>query len=386
MFAHRPPDPLPLAIVLAVLLLVGAATAQEPLRIGVVLPYQETETSANWNEYLAARAWEGWIDARAGGLPVELFYRDGGTTPANTVPAIRELMEQEQVHAVVCCVTAVSAAATSGLASELPILALERPLGGSDGGPLIMVPGPLTIARAIAQDARRFGRGVGLMTLDNAFGRQIADAVVAGLSEAGLPLSRAEAYSPGADVLTPEALLVATSEPAAVIVWGLPDDSASAIRGLRSRGYEGPLYLPWDLARELPGGVRSTLLRDALLATPPIVLGEELPIDHPNYAALERLRDVLARAYGVYGPTLEGALAFDALELLLGAAELATVYGVSPEATTSFRQAMSDALVAMGPVDGAAGSYDYDGEGRNLTIARGVVIASPTPRGLAPAR
>ncbi|HEX7003491.1 MAG TPA: ABC transporter substrate-binding protein [Trueperaceae bacterium] len=372
-------------LLLGFLLTTAWSAAQTPLRIGVVLPYQDTATSANWNEYLAARAWERDVADQAAGLPVELFYRDGGTTPANTLPAIRELVEQEDVHAVVCCVTAVSAGSAAAMAARLPILSLEEPLGGSEDGPLVMVPGRLTVALAMAQDARRFGRGVGLMTLDNGFGREIVDAVVAALAETGLPLSRAEQYPPGADVLTPEALLVAASEPSAVIVWGLPDDSATAIRGLRARGYEGPVYLPWSLANEFPGGVRNSLLREALLATPPVVLAEELPPGSPNHEALERLREVLARAYGVYGPTLEGALAFDALELLLSAAELATVYGVSPADTASFRQAVSDALVAMGPVDGAAGSYDYDGEDPDLTIPRGVVIATPAPRGLVPA-
>ena len=378
----RPPS---WPILLLALLLSGVAAAQSPLRIGVVLPYQQTATSANWNEFLAARAWERDLDLSGEGLPVELFYRDGGTTPTNTLPAIRELIDEEQVHAVVCCVTAVSAASTAALAADLPILALERPLSGSGEGPLVLEPGALTLARAIALDARRFGRGVGLMTLDNEYGREIAAAVIAGLTEAGLPLSRAEDYPPGADVLTPEALLVAASQPSAVIVWGLPDDSAVAIQGLRARGYEGPVYLPWNLANEFPGGARNTLLRDALLATPPAVLDEALPADHPNRAALEHFSNVLARAYGVYGPTLPGALTFDALELLLRAAELATVYGVAPSQTASFRQAIRDALTAMGPYDGAAGSYDYDGENRNITIPAGIVIATPTARGLAPA-
>lgn len=366
------------------LLLLGAALSQAPLKIGVVLPHQESATSANWNEVLAARAWERDMNSRAGGLPVELVFRDGGTTPANTVPAITELVELEGVHAVVCCVTAVSATSSARQTASVPILSLQRPLEAEAGSPLVLSPGTLTVARAMAMDARQFGRGVGLMTLDNAFGREIAAAVVAGLVEAGLPLSRAEDYPPGADVLTPEALLVAASEPSAVIVWGLPRDTRTAIEGLRARGYEGPIYLPWYLARELPGGVRTGLLRGARLATPPVVIDEELPVDHPNRDALDRFRNVLARAYGAYGPTPEGALAFDALELLLGAAELATVYGVSPDDTAAFRQAVRDALVAMGPVNGAAGSYDYDGEEPNITLARGLVIATPDAGGLRP--
>jgi branched-chain amino acid transport system substrate-binding protein len=267
------------------------------------------------------------------------------------------------------------------------VISLAEPLEhvSSASQPLILTPGQLAIARAMALDARAFGRGVGLMTLDNYFGKEVAAAVVAGLLEAGLPLTRAEVYPPGAEVLTPEALLIAASEPSSVIVWGLPRDSLAAIDGLRARGYEGPVYLPLGLARAMPGGVRNGRLKGALLAAPPIELEENLPPGHPNAEAVETYRRVLAKAYGAYPATLEGALAFDALELLLDAAELSIVYGLSPAATESFRQAMRDALVALGPVHGAAGSYDYDGRKPHLAMARGLVIATPRGRELAPA-
>lgn len=384
MTAAAATHPLRILFVLTSSLLLMAGVAQSTLRIGVVLPDRDTVRSANWNEILSARAWQQSMERRPAGVPVELHFRDGGTTPANTLSAIRELVEQENIHAVVCCVTAASAASTLPLVEALPILSLARPANLSDegAGPLVLAPGPLAIARAMALDARTFGRGVGLMTLDNDYGREIAAAVVAGLLEAGLPLARAEDYPPGTAVLTPEALLVAASEPSAVVVWGLAQDSLTAIDGLRNRGYEGPIYLPWSLAREFPGGVLNGRLRGARLVAPPVALDEELPAGHPNAAALRRYGSMLARAYGGYGPSPEGAVVFDALELLLAAGELAVVYGVDPSATASFRLALRDALIAQGPMNGAGGSYDYDGRRSQLALARGLVIATPGAQGL----
>lgn len=382
-FGHRSS---PVLLLLLALLLAASAVGQGALRIGVVLPGRESTGSSNWNELLAARAWERSIAKGASGVTVELSFRDGGTTPANTVSAIRQLLDQEQVHGVVCCVTPASAAAAAPFATTLPILTLARPNPtGPDGGPLIMAAGPLAQARAMALDARLYGDGVGLMTLDNGYGREAAAAVVAGLLEAGLPLTQAETYSPGADVLTPEALLVAASEPAAVIVWGLPLDSATAIDGLRARGYDGPIYVPWRVASDFPGGLRNPRLREARIAAPPSELAAALPPEHPNAAPVQRYQRILAEAYGVYASTYEGALAVDALQLLVNGGELALVYGVDPTATERFRQALLDALIALGPVPGAAGSYDYDGRNRELALARGLVIATPGAGELRPA-
>jgi ABC-type branched-subunit amino acid transport system substrate-binding protein len=374
-------------LVLAALLTLTLAQAQSPLRIGVVLPGRASTGSANWNELLAARAWEHSVTDGAAGIQVEVHFEDGGNTPENTVRAIERLVDQAGVHGLVCCVNPASAAAATEFAPALPILSLARPnTVPADGqGPLIIEAGPLAQARAMALDARSFGGGVGLMTLDNSYGREIAAAVVTGLVEAGLQLARAETYPPGAPVLTPEALLLAASEPSAVIVWGLPGDTGTAIDGLRARGYEGTIYVPWQLATELPGGIRSVRLRGARVTAPPSELNEALPPGHPNRAPLERFRRTLAEAYGAYSPTTEGALAFDALELLLAAGELAFVYGVDPAATDRFRVALADALVALRPLAGAAGSYDYDGRDPELALARGLVIAKSEAGRLRPA-
>jgi ABC-type branched-subunit amino acid transport system substrate-binding protein len=375
------------ALLTVALLTVALAQAQSPLRIGVVLPGRASTGSANWNELLAARAWERSVADGSAGINVEVHFEDGGNTPENTRRAIERLLGEHGVHGIVCCVNPPSAAAAAEFAPSLPILSLARPNTGSGGhrGPLIIEAGPQAQALAIALDARSFGGGVGLMTLDNSYGREIAAAVVAGLVAAGLPLARAETYPPGAPVLTPEALLVAASEPAAVIVWGLPGDTVTAIDGLRARGYEGTVYVPWQLASELPGGIRNARLRGARVTAPPSELSAALPADHPNRAPLERFRRTLAEAYGAYSPTTEGALTFDALELLLAAGELAFVYGVDPAATERFRLALSDALVALRPLAGAAGSYDYDGRDPELALARGLVVAKTEGGRLRPA-
>lgn len=374
-----------LLAVLLVGVLLGLTHGREPLRIGVILPGRESTGSANWNEMLAARAWE-LGESNSSGLTVELLFRDGGTTPANTHSAMDELVS-EGVHAIVCCVTRASSRAAAAFVDDLPVLALaDAPVGGeNEPRPLSLPAGTLAQARAMALDARGRGslgaasqgarRGVGLMTSDNDYGKAIAAAVVAGLLEAGLPLTRAETYPPGAEVLTPEALLVAASEPGSVVVWGLPHDTATAIAGLRARGFDGPVYLPGGVAAELPGRAANKHYGMIRVTVPPVALAESLPPAHPNSAAVRKYTRALQQAYGTYYPSWEGALAFDALELLMSAAELAVVYGVDPASFDAFRQALHDALVAMGPVNGAAGSYDYDGRSTRLALTRGVVIA-----------
>lgn len=353
------------------------AVAQSQLRIGLLVPGRDTAPSSEWDQLLTARAWERWRNTSALGLEIELVIEDGGTTAANTTPALRSLVD-EGVHAVVCCVTPASARAAQPFAAELPVLALAQRSASAQSEspwPLTLVPGPLPVARAMTAHARTHGGGVALLTLNNEFGARVEEAVRAGALEAGIPVTRSETFSPGTPVLTPEALLVAASVPGAVIVWAPPEDSSRALAALEARGYDGPVYLPWSVATEVTGGLRNGRLRGAYVAAPPVAASQTLPTEDPNSVAVENLRFALESAYGYYEATPQGALAFDGLEFLRTGADQAVVYGVDPAQVARFRQALRDALEALGPFDGAAGSYDFDGRSSEIALERGVEIS-----------
>jgi len=337
--------------------------------------------------------------ARAGvfGAPLEIHVRDDASDPRRAVTLAVELADAGAV-AVVCCTTP---AATAQVAAALdarstPLLALaETDLSGRAWS-LAIVPDDRTRLTAVAVDAAGLGKlSLALMTLDTPFGDATAAALERALADTGRTLAGEARYPADAEVLTPEGLWIATREPGAVIVWGLPRDLPVALDGLRRRGYAGYVYAR-DLAVPAHAWPRLVLAGSASDPPPsepgdawlglrttaaPATFAGQLPADHPHAAAVDAfLGRVLGGDPGAAAPAERATMARvdDALVWLVAAFEQVAALGLG-DAVVTRRQATHDALVAAPLVRLAAGAYDArDGDPRAARW-QGLVIAAVGP-------
>lgn len=387
MTVTRRPTPRPLrrlALLLLLSFLAGGAHAQA-LRVGLVVSRTGGAAQSGLAQERAAQAAVS-LAARTAGLDVELLVRDDGSSPRQALEAARALAE-EGVHALVCCTerAATTLVAPYSARERVPLLALTRSEPEpEDGWTLPLPPSTLTQMRALARDAAVPGRGVGLLGAEGERGEAARAALSDALLEVGSPLSRAEFFPPLSSPLTPEALLVAASQPVAVVVWATPADTRTALTALRARGWEGPVYLPYAVYEELRPLPAS--FGQVRVIAPPAASAGALPPGSPNAAALERYRAEMVRRFGARAATGGGALAFDAVELLRRAGEQALVYGVPLDATASFRQALWDALIGLGPVHLVGGSYDYHADGSGGALPSGLVVLTERAGRLEPPR
>ena len=337
--------------------------------------------------------------ARTGvfGVPLEIHVRDDASDPRRAVTLALELADAEAV-AVVCCTTP---AATAQVAAALdarstPLLALaDADLSGRRWSQAL-VPDDRTRLTAVAVDAAALGKvRLALMTLDTPFGDATAASLERALADAGRTLAGEARYPADAEVLTPEGLWIATREPGAVIVWGLPRDLPVALDGLRRRGYTGYVYAR-DLAMPTHAWPRLVLAGtggdpppseagDAWLglrtAVAPAALAGRLPPDHPHAAAVAAfVGRVLGGDPGAASPADRATMARvdDALVWLLAAFEQVAALNLG-DAVATRRQATYDALIAAPLVRLAAGAYDArDGDPRAARW-QGLVIAAVGP-------
>lgn len=321
------------------------------LHLGVVLPLSGAQARRGAAQLTALRA-----SARVlqrSGVPITLNVQDSQGEPA-AVRARAAALVAGGVHALVCCQTSAEVELVAELASELPILALAPAAAGGGGVFTLVADERAELTRLQLEPSLR---PLALMAPVGSLGDAAEGAVGAQAGVARYPLEANREPAP----LTPEALWVITREPGSVIVWDEREGTLRAARALAARGYGGPLVVRralWDTLsateRALLGGARSALS--------PAVLGYTLPDAHPSKQPVARLRRALLTvpASSLDARTLEGAAsAWDATLLFGHAAEQLLVYGPEPSRTEAARAALRDALLGLGPVVGAGGSYDF---------------------------
>mgnify|MGYP001226700211 CR=1 FL=1 len=363
--------PLVLLCLLIVTLLAPAA-AQE-LRIGVVIPQASAEAQAA-TEAFVRRLTLSPSPALRG---IEVLVRRTAAGAEAAMTAAVELVTEQGVHALVCCTEESASAAVVQLAETEQVLVMS-PRGRADDAeaPRLAVtlsPSQLSVFRAIAIGASHQGGGIGMLVPDGPTGDAAEEALRAGALEAGIAVTRVEQFAAGTSPLTPEALLVATSLPSSVVVWANGYDSRNAVDALRARGFDGPVWLRYPEAAGLADGFPVGQLQ---FVVPPVLLATGGGADPRNHAAVSSYRAAASGGLVGGGTGLEGALVHDALSLVLAAFEQALAYGVSPQNTAQFRQAVADGLLSAGTVPLAAGTYRFDGERGALAQPAGLIPAS----------
>lgn len=379
-----------LLVALAALLPATMALAAD-WTVGVIVsvtgPYAEVGRA---QAYAAERTAAALARGGVFGAPLEVVVRDDAGDPGRAVALAGELVDAGAL-AVVCCTTP---AATSRVAEALearmtPHLALaESDLAGRFWG-VSLAPTERARLTAVAVDAAGQGKAsLAMMTLEGDFGSGALEAFARALADTGRSLAGESRYPADAEVLTPEGLWIATRQPGAVVVWGMPHDLPVALDGLRRRGYEGIVYardaaLPaaaWD--RLAPAGAHAFDPDDAWagvrVALPPAALAGRLPPDHPHAAGVSAfVGRVLGGDPTIVSPAERVAMAQvdDALVWLHAAFEQVAAIGLDGAAATR-RLAVRDALVGAPLARLAAGAYDAREDEPQAARWQGLVIAS----------
>jgi len=372
--------PRPLQL-LAILLTLASAAAATPFTVGVIVSKEGTARVSGDAEALAAIAYASRVRASGGifGTPLDVRVEDDAGDPTKAVQTARTLIA-DGVDALVCCTTEAASLQVAQVAESSGVVLLSpSSLQDAQGTPywsFSLAPRDQDVLAAVVADASARSLGsLALMTLDNGFGDAAAKDFKALLSVAGLSYAGEARYPPGSDVLTPEALWVATRQPGGVVVWGLKDDLLPAIDGLERRGYRGPVYARSALLKPVMGGLALGRLDGVRFAVAPVTVAQGLP---KSATCAEAARTAADRLRGVYGGVIDLAPAapvYDAILLLRSAFEQVAALRLPDDSTSARRQALRDSLVGLPASCGAGGLYDLREGRRDAVEPAGLAMA-----------
>ena len=377
-------------VVLGILftLIAPFASAQGPsptALVGVITSLTGEVRGAGASQALAAEGWEDAAEAGGGvfGLRVEVRVADDAGSPARAIEATRELVDAGALL-IVCCTTPAATAEVSMVAEELGVLhlALSSSASNSFEAPgdqywsFGLWPSETDQLSALVADALTAGRGsAALMTSEDEFGEETLRTLESLLGYAGIQLSRVERYPVGVDELRPEALLIASEQPGAVVVWGTGPDTEVAVSALRARGYEGIVYARSLLVATGPGRrLPAATFEDVRFPLPPAYVG----VAPPTHACASEITSVLERIEQLYGGVSDlpaAAIVVDALDLVAAALEQLFLLQIPPDASVPVvRQALRDAAVGLAPRCAASGLLDLQ-EGRRSAVTPSSLVA-----------
>ncbi len=366
---------------LAILLTLGSAAAATPFTVGVIVSKEGTARVTGSAEALAAIAYASRLRASGGifGTPLDVRVEDDAGDPTKAVQAAHTLIA-DGIDALVCCTTEAASVQVARVAETSGVVLLSpSSLEDAAGTPywsFSLAPRDKDALAAVVADASARSLGsLALMTLDNGFGDAAVKDLKALLSVAGLGYAGEARYPPGADVLTPEALWVATRQPGGVVVWGLKSDLLPAVDGLDRRGYRGPVYARSALLKPVMGGLALGRLDGVRFAVAPVTVAQGLP---KSATCAEAARTAADRLRGVYGGVIDLAPAapvYDAIDLLRSAFEQVAALRLPEGNISARRQALRDSLVGLPATCGAGGLYDLREGQRDAVEPAGLAMA-----------
>ena len=344
-------------LLLAALLL--AAPAQAEVTLGAVLSL--TGPSAGLG--IPARNTIELLPKTLGGEPVRWVVLDDGSDPAAAVRAVRKLVEEERVDAIVGPSNAPASLAVLDAAAGTPFLSLAgsnaviEPPEGTRRWAFKLFPAERLATGQMAAHMKRTGvASVAMIGFATALGDGYFAAMRADLGAQGIAVAGEARYNPGDASVAPQVLRLLGTKPGAVFVAASATPATTPIIELRARGFTGPIYTVMGIAGPDAMRVGGKALDGVLLSGVPVLVAEELADDNP--VKPEALRFV--RAYeGKYGPgtrNLFGATLWDSYLLLDMAAWLPRLAHLPP-GTPEYRDYLRNAMESVKHLPGAEGVF-----------------------------
>ena len=345
-------------IALLALLLTSAAPAQADITLGAVLSL----TGPGAGLGIPARNTIDLLPKTMAGEAVRWVVLDDGSDPTAAVRAVRKLVEEERVDAIIGPSTTPASVAVLDAAAGTPFLSLAgsnaviEPPEGNRRWAFKLFPGERLATGQMAAHMKAANAGpLAMIGFANALGDGYFAAMRADAEAQGITVVAEARYNPGDASVTPQVLRLLQAKPGAVFVAASAAPATTPIIELRARGYAGPIYTVMGIAGPDAIRVGGKALDGVMLSGVPVLVAEELTDANPVKPAALRFVGAYEAKYGVGSRNLFGATMWDSFLLLDGASKSAL--GAGAPGSQAFRTALRDAMERVQGMPGTEGVF-----------------------------
>ena len=313
----------PLPLLLALLAGAPPARAAEPVKLGALLSVTGPAAFLGGPEQRTLEMAVDDLNARGGlaGRPVQLLVKDTGGSPEKAVSLARQLIDEEQVFAIIGPSTSGEAMAVKALAERSGTLLLS-----CAAAEVIVKP----VARWVFKTPQNDGdaaamifehlRGQGLtrvalLSSNTGFGKAGKDQLEKAAPAHGLQVVLSETYDKAATDLTAEVTKVKASGAQALVNWSIEPAQAIVVKNVRQLGLGIPVYQSHGFGNIQYVKAAGPAAEGVIFPAGRLLVAESLPASNPQRALLLAYKHAYEARYHEEASTF-GGHAYDALLIL----------------------------------------------------------------------
>lgn len=343
---------------------VKAGGANEPYRIGAVIDISGPSSSLGVPERNTLELLKDKLNAAGGikGHPVELTILDNKSDETEAVLAVKKLIDQQKVLAVLGCsssgpsmamidtvqkekVPMISLAAASSIVEPAQDRKWVFKTAQSD---------IVTVKRIMGYLKEKGLTRVAFLNVNNAYGDGGRKAFLAAAPAGGIQVVAEEKFESTDKDMTPQLTRVKASQAEAVVVWAIPPAASILTKNYRDLGIKIPLIHSHGVGNQTFIDLAQGSADGVILPIGKLTVASQIPDDDPQKKMLLSYIDDYSKKYNA-PPVSFGGYAYDAFNLLVAAIEKA-----GPD-----RAAIRDQLEKMQSFVGVSGVFNLSPEDHN---------------------
>lgn len=348
--------------------LLASGLAQADLKIGVIA----SSTGPTAIVGIPQKNTAALLPTEIAGLKVEYIVLDDASDPTHAVTAVKKLISEHKVDALIGPTTTPAALAMLDFVAEskTPLLttvgssAVITPLDDKKKWVFKTTQNDDLIAEAVLAHMTASGvRSVGFVGFNDPYGENWYKVFSAMAEKAGLQLVANERYSRTDQSVTGQVLKLIAAKPDAVFIAATGGPAVLPQAGLLEKGYKGKVYQTHGVATNDFIRLGGKAVEGTLMAGGPMLVADDLAPGNPIKPVAQGYIKAYEAKFGAGSTSTFGANTWDAGLLLQKA--IPEALKKAKAGTPEFRIALRDALERSREVVGAQGIFNMSAQNHN---------------------
>ena len=312
---------------LAALVVAAPARAEEPpIKIGALLAVTGPASFLGAPEARTLEMLVDELNAKGGvaGRKLKLIVKDTGASPEKAISFAKQLIEEDQVFAIIGPATSGETMAVKPIAEEAKTLLLSCAAAEAIVNPVFKYvfktaqKDSHAIVKVFQQMKKMGVTKIGVLSSNTGFGKAGREAIAKLAPENGIQIVVDEVYDKAATDLTAEVTKLKAANVQAILNWSIEPAQAIVIKNARQMGMTMPIFQSHGFANIQYVKAAGAAAEGVVFPASRIVVAEALPEKHPQKAVLVAYKKAYEARYQEDASAF-GGYAHDAFALLVRA-------------------------------------------------------------------